>query len=60
MDKQKKMLLILSLLAITSTGGMVRITSGSNIRLVDYLIILATGAMIGLLIRQIFSIRKNN
>lgn len=55
MDKRKRVLVVLFVLLLTTAGNMVRITMNSNIRLVDYIIILSTGAIFGLLICQIFS-----
>jgi len=55
MERRKRMIIILALLLITSVGSMIRITSNSNIRSVEFVIILATGAIFGLLIHQIIS-----
>jgi len=59
MERGTRILLILVFLLIPCIGSMLRITANSNIRSVDFVIILATGAVIGLLIQQIILVIKN-
>jgi hypothetical protein len=59
MEKGTRILLILVLLLIPCIGSMLRITADSNIRSVDFVIILATGAVTGLLVRQLITVIKN-
>jgi hypothetical protein len=59
MEKGTRILLVLVLLLIPCIGSMLRITADSNIRSVDFVIILATGAVAGLLIQQIITVIKN-
>lgn len=58
MDKRKRVIIVLVLLLFTSFGSYMRITANSNIRMVDTLIIFATGAIFGLLLHQIISLIK--
>ena len=58
MDKRKRVIIVLVILLVTSTGSYMRITANSNIRAVDTLIIFATGAIFGLLLQQIILLIK--
>jgi hypothetical protein len=60
MEKGTRVLIILVLLLIPCIGSMLHITGKSNIRSVDFVIILVTGAVIGLLIQQIIKVINNN
>jgi hypothetical protein len=55
-NRQKKVLIILIILLIPCVRRMIWITTNSSILSVDVVILLATGAISGLLIHQIFSI----
>jgi hypothetical protein len=59
MKKGTRILIILILLLIPTVGSMIRITAENNIRSVDIIIILATGAVTGLLVRQLITVIKN-